>query len=63
VGNVLVTTVTGIAASSRWIAFANDCFSLAYLVIALAGLVGARRLVTLCNVDVETTQAPTAPIA
>ncbi len=62
-GNVLVNTVTGIAASSRWIAFANDSFSLAYLVIALAGLVGAHRLVSLCDIDLETTQPSAAPVA
>jgi hypothetical protein len=38
-------------------AYANDIFSIAYFVIAAAGLVASVRLASLCEVDVERLEA------
>jgi hypothetical protein len=51
VGNILVNTAGGVPTNDRWEAYASDSFSVAYLVIASAGLVASLRLAELCRVD------------
>jgi hypothetical protein len=51
VGNVLVLTAGGVSSGTQWTGLANDAFPVAYLIIALAGVVASRRLVHLCDAD------------
>jgi hypothetical protein len=53
VGTILVVSAGGNSASAQWQAYANDLFSIAYLIIALAGVVGARKLAGLCRADLH----------
>ena len=53
VGDILVNTAGGVPSSNQWQAYANDSFSIAYFVIALAGLVASVKLTKLCELDVE----------
>jgi hypothetical protein len=51
VGNILVNTAGGVPTSDQWQAYASDSFSVAYLVIAAAGLVASLKLAKLCEFD------------
>jgi hypothetical protein len=51
VGNILVNTAGGVPTSDQWQAYASDSFSVAYLVIAVAGLVASLKLAHLCELD------------
>jgi hypothetical protein len=51
VGNVLVVSAPGTVNSARWQAYSLDSFSVAYLLIAVAGLIGALKLTKLCDAD------------
>jgi len=51
VGNIVVNTAGGVPTSDQWQAYASDSFSVAYLVIAVAGLVASLKLARLCEVD------------
>jgi hypothetical protein len=51
VGNILVNTAGGVPTSDQWQAYASDSFSVAYLVIAVAGLVASLKLARLCELD------------
>jgi hypothetical protein len=55
IGNILVNTAGGVPTSDQWQAYANDTFSVAYLVISLAGLVATRKLAALCARDAANT--------
>ena len=46
-----MNTAGGVPTSDQWEAYASDSFSVAYLVIASAGLVASLRLAELCRVD------------
>jgi hypothetical protein len=59
VGNVLVVSAHGTVASTRWQAYSLDSFSVAYLLIAVAGLIGALKLTKLCDADVAQIDATT----
>jgi hypothetical protein len=59
VGNVLVVSAHGTVASTRWQAYSLDSFSVAYLLIAVAGLIGALKLTKLCAADVAQIDATT----
>jgi hypothetical protein len=50
IGNILVNTAGGVPTSDQWQAYFSDSFSVAYLVIALAGLVATIKLAQLCEV-------------
>jgi hypothetical protein len=49
IGNILVNTAGGVPTSDQWQAYFSDSFSVAYLVIALAGLVATIKLAQLCE--------------
>jgi hypothetical protein len=49
IGNILVNTAGGVPTSDQWQAYFSDSFSVAYLVIALAGLVATLKLAQLCE--------------
>jgi len=53
IGNILVSTACGVSTSVQWQAYASDTFSVAYFVIALAGLIASVKLATLCELDME----------
>ena len=51
VGNILVNTAGGVPTHDQWQAYASDSFSVAYLIIAVAGLVASLKLANLCELD------------
>gem|GEM_PF-4320937 len=53
VGNVLVTTSDHLSSSVQWQAYADDLFSVAYAVIAAAGIAASVKLVKLCDVAID----------
>jgi hypothetical protein len=57
IGDILVNTAGGVSGADQWQAYANDGFSVAYLVIALAGLIVSIKLVALCEGDIKRIRA------
>jgi len=53
VGDVLVTTSGHLSSSVQWQAYADDLFTLAYAVIAAAGVAASVKLVNLCDVAID----------
>ncbi len=53
VGDVLVTTSGHLSSSVQWQAYADDLFTLAYAVIAAAGIAASVKLVSLCDVAID----------
>jgi hypothetical protein len=51
VGNILVNTAGGVPTADQWQAYASDSFSVAYLIVAVAGLVASLKLAKLCELD------------
>jgi hypothetical protein len=57
IGDILVNTAGGVSGADQWQAYANDSFSVAYLVIGVAGLVASTKLVALCEGDIKEIRA------
>jgi len=53
VGDVLVITSSHVSSSVQWQAYADDLFTLAYAVIAAAGIAASVKLVNLCDVAID----------
>ena len=48
----------GVPTSDQWQAYFSDSFSMAYFVIALAGVAASIKLTRLCDLDVARIDAP-----
>jgi hypothetical protein len=53
VGNVIVTHAQHLSNSAQWQAYADDLFSLAYAIIAVAGIAASVKLVRLCDAALD----------
>jgi hypothetical protein len=58
VGDILVNVAGGVPTSDQWQAYFSDSFSMAYFVIALAGVAASIKLTRLCDLDVARIDAP-----
>jgi len=53
VGSIVVNTAGGVTTGLQWQAYSDDLFSVAYLILAVAGIVASLKLIALCDADLS----------